>query len=598
MRYISVLLLSAWLLSTIPPRAQAEPAAPLSTLARMPVKEVTVFKDGHALLLHEGNMPTDSLGNVIMDYLPTPVLGTFWPYSADKNAKLRAVVSSQRKVLVPRTALNLRELLKANAGAEVHVEELSGTGENAKFIGYEAKILGIPTRQSEELEATSPPGSGEKLPEIGNIILLKTSTGTAAIPVNRIQTLTFKGDHSSKTTDEEFRNLLTLNLDWGGRAPGKTAEVGMMYVQKGLRWIPNYKMVLDGNGNASIKLQATLINELADLQDVTAHLVIGVPTFAFKQTPDPISMQQAIAKLSPYFDQDARTRGALSNAIMSQMAPVEESWQSSASGLETGPEVSESAKNEDLFVFTLKHLTLKKGQCMVLPVVDCDLKYKDVYTLDLPFAPPLEVQHNVNDSRQAALLKSLALPRVMHKIRLSNKSAYPLTTAPVLIMHGNKVLAQGMITYTAAGASGDLEVTAAVDVKVKKSDRETSRTPNAVRWQGNEYARVDLSGTISLTNYADKAAELEVKRWVLGKIDSADHGGSVEAVNVFEESMCPGESDCPSWWGPYTWPAWWSWYSWPSWWNHLNGVGRANWKLTLEPHKSVDLGYAWHYFWR
>ena len=54
----------------------------------MPVREVTVFKDGHALMLHQGKMPVEGSGDVLMDYLPAPVLGTFWPYSADKDAKL------------------------------------------------------------------------------------------------------------------------------------------------------------------------------------------------------------------------------------------------------------------------------------------------------------------------------------------------------------------------------------------------------------------------------------------------------------------------------------------------------------------------------
>ena len=69
----------------------------------MPVKEVTVFKDGHALMLHEGRMPVEGSGDVLMDYLPAPALGTFWPYSADKDAKLSAVLAGQRKVLVERT---------------------------------------------------------------------------------------------------------------------------------------------------------------------------------------------------------------------------------------------------------------------------------------------------------------------------------------------------------------------------------------------------------------------------------------------------------------------------------------------------------------
>jgi len=45
-------------------------------------------------------------------------------------------------------------------------------------------------------------------------------------------------------------------------------------------------------------------------------------------------------------------------------------------------------------------------------------------------------------------------------------------------------------------------------------------------------------------------------------------------------------------------PQWWGSYSWPSWWRQLNGVGRVTWKISLEPGKSVELGYTWHYFWR
>src|SRR6516225_9340588 len=77
--------------------AFADEAAPLSALARMPVREVTVFKDGHALMLHSGKMPVEPSGDVLMDYLPVPVLGTFWPYSADKDVKLTAVVAGKRK---------------------------------------------------------------------------------------------------------------------------------------------------------------------------------------------------------------------------------------------------------------------------------------------------------------------------------------------------------------------------------------------------------------------------------------------------------------------------------------------------------------------
>lgn len=48
-------------LSTSSVPAYAESAAPLSALAEMPVKEITVFKDGHAFVLHEAQCLSTAL---------------------------------------------------------------------------------------------------------------------------------------------------------------------------------------------------------------------------------------------------------------------------------------------------------------------------------------------------------------------------------------------------------------------------------------------------------------------------------------------------------------------------------------------------------
>ena len=181
-----VLIATLILILPVMPVLPAEKAVALTTFARLPVKEITVFKDGHAFVAHEGELPTDEQGNVLMDYLPTPVVGTFWPYCADKRARLTGVVASQRRVLVEHTALNLRELLEANINVDAVITE-AGTNH------YEATILGIPARSSEELTATSPPNAPERLPEKGSLVLLKTAGGVKAIPLDRIQDVTFKG---------------------------------------------------------------------------------------------------------------------------------------------------------------------------------------------------------------------------------------------------------------------------------------------------------------------------------------------------------------------------------------------------------------------
>jgi len=553
-------------------------ASQLGALARLPVKEVTVFKDGHAYVLHEGKVVADSDGEVRMDYLPTPVLGTFWAYSAEDGKPIRKVTASRRRVTVEKTALSVTELIEANPGAEVTIREKSGRS-------HEGKIVGIPARSASELEETGPPNTDPRLPERAALVLIATNTGVATIPLDIIEGVTFRQQPGPKVTQEEFRNVLSLGIP--GTQKGASVGVGLMYVQKGLRWIPSYQVSLDGKGTARIRMQATLVNELLDLKDATVHLVIGVPTFAFEHTPDPISLQQTFAQLSPHFDKDARSGQLLSNAIMSQTARMGERLSGGAAGVPDDiPEIEGQGKAEDLFVFKVGNVTLKKGARMVLPVAEFTLPYKDIYTLKVLYAPPSEVRANVNREQESEIARALAAPKVEHKLRLTNSSQFPLTTAPALIMADGRVLAQGMMTYTAMKAVTDLPLTTAVDVKVKRSDTETGRTPNALRRNGNDYGRTDLAGTITLTNYAEKPVLVEVTRYVLGHVGKA--GGDGKAAN-----LDPYGDDAPTVSEPWS-----RWYPWPGWWRQVNGLGRFTWTLTIAPGKSAELGYTWHYFWQ
>jgi len=198
------------------------------------------------------------------------------------------------------------------------------------------------------------------------------------------------------------------------------------------------------------------------------------------------------------------------------------------------------------------------------------------------------VCNNFNNQQQAELARLMRAPKAMHGIRFKNDTAYPLTTAPALIFRQGRLIAQGMTKYTPVGATGDLEMTAAVDLLVKKSDVETGRIPNAVNWSGHQFARCDLKGTITLASHKEAPVEIEVRRFVLGTVDGADDDARVEHLGWAEGGWSTGGEL----------PAWWHWYGWPYWWHHMNPVGRIQWRQMLEPGDTVELGYTWHYFWR
>ena len=224
-----------------------------------------------------------------------------------------------------------------------------------------------------------------------------------------------------------------------------------------------------------------------------------------------------------------------------------------------------------------------------MPVTSFALKYQDVFKVDIGFAPPPEVWRAFNSQQQAEIVKLALAPKAIHNIRLTNTSKFPITTAPALILKDNQVLGQAMTTYTSIGGSLDLPITTAVDILVKKSDKETGRNHNAINWEGTVYARINCQGTIKLNNKRGTPARIEVTRNVLGNPTEADHDGKIEMQNVLEDDSA----------GPVVaYPSWWGWYSWPNWWAHFNGLAKVTWKLDLDPGASVDLKYSWNYYWR
>src|SRR5262249_60282503 len=123
---------------------------------------------------------------------------------------------------------------------------------------YAARSTGGPARSADEIAAVSPPGSGESLAEKSGLLLLKTAEGVKVTPMDRIQDITFATDPKPKLANEEFRNLLTLKLDWGEREPRRPAEVGLMYLQRGIRSIPGFKISIEGDDKAKVKPAAPL----------------------------------------------------------------------------------------------------------------------------------------------------------------------------------------------------------------------------------------------------------------------------------------------------------------------------------------------------
>lgn len=530
----------------------------------LPIREVTVFKDGHAMVLRSGSMPTNDAGDVTLDELPQPILGTFWAFENQDGATLRAVKAGSVEEPVEIEPGNLQDLLLLSTD-----EHMTLTLHDANTVtGTLVKVVG----------------------GVNGTALIQSDT-VVAIPMSDIRRVHFTDTSAAQARQHStvLHNRLTIDLAWE-RAPAKQADVGMMYIQKGLRWIPSYRVTILDDDTARIELQATLVNELADLEDVTAHLVVGVPTFAFADTIDPIALQQQVAQLGQYFGRANQTAYDMSNALMSQTGRMSEArggfYASDATMPTPEVEVGGTESKEDLYVFHLDHLTLAKGERIVVPIASAQVSFEPVYTLTLPVNPPTESWQYFNTDQQRQIAQMLSKPTATHVLRMTNSTEHPFTTAPALIIRDGRPLAQGMMKYTAKTAKVDLEVTKAVDIRVETSQKESTRDQSGLRWNDHTYARLNLEGTAEITNYKNRPVKLEVTKYVLGIGDGASHDGNVEQVDFYTDL---------DWSDPNF--QWYRWYGWPWWWSRLNGAARITWELQLDPGEHIDLTWQWHYFW-
>lgn len=543
------------------------------------------------MVVRSGTVGLNEHGDAVLSELPRPILGTFWADELEGDANLASVVSERIEELQTQPASTIPELLQANIGARIAFLDLRD--ELREGVLREIIRLNSAPAAAFNPASTWNDFRGQPLPAVNtsSIALIETDSGVVTIPIQQIRDLRFL-DGSPKTSTEitRQRERMTLDLEWENAAPDES-DVRLMYVQKGVRWIPSYRVTIIDDDRVRLELQATIVNELADLDDVTMNFAVGVPSFAFASSPDPMSLQGALANLGPHFHAASGTGAMLSNALMSQTSMMRQS--ADVSGATTpvpaSPELTGSERAEDLFVYSVDHITLRRGARMVVPLVSYEVGYESLYRLDIPARPPYEVVRSIPAQRKTAIERALSRPVPTQILRIinDNDGGYPITTAPALILSGGSTLAQGMLTFTAPGGASDLEVGKGVEIAVDVREIEEERELKAVRWNNYDYARARIGFIGELTNRKDKPVRMEIVKVAFGERPEAGQGAQIEMLSPYDPRL--GSEDDWNWWHGYSWPWWWS---------RFNGMARISWDITIEPGQSMEIDANWGYFWR
>ncbi len=485
---------------------------------------VAAFKNGLAFVVRRGDVKLAS-GQAKIPFVPDATLGSLWVAPNDPGTSLEELVAYWYDAHETRLAASVAEVLQANPGKVVTIEwnQKEYTGEIVGLKEDGKKEAPGATPESEIIRAQPPPGSPQ-------FLLLRVEGKLKTFPLSGIGVVSLPEGINFQVPRTDPAKALRLKV----KGANDRANLTMGYLEKGFGWTPSYLISLQDEKTARITMQAVVINDAEDIRDADVFFVVGVPNFAYSGIPSPMALQQSLADMMRDAQNMNGTQGRLnSNALMGQrIAPVAAEMVAVADeGFSTEVNELVGAPEEDLFLYSHSGTTLARGERATYDVFSGSVAFEHIYEWDIPDTSRVDANGNMQNVYNApGTSDKNATNNVWHSLRLKNSSKFPWTSAPAMVSSGTKPVAQDTLPYTPKGASSNLKVTIATDIRASQEELEIERQEGISRRPGYNYDAVTVEGTLKLENYKSKDVHTLVRKSLRGTVLSSSDEGKAEKL--------------------------------------------------------------------
>jgi hypothetical protein len=450
------------------------------------VVSASLFKNGYAFVVRE--VPVRASGEVVLASIPQASLGSFWLTGSDGVA-IDAFVNTEETVRRQDTLGTLDELLQANVGKRLKVEFM----------------------QAGKLEAIE----GKLLSATGQIAIFERD-GLVAIPKGTLVNVQAPTGELVYTRDrEEKRRVLRATVRTS--RPGTLTLIGL---ERGMTWAPTYAIDISNPKELAVTARATVINDLADIENRELRFITGFPNVPWATMLEPILSGHTV-------DQFTQMLGGVGivapggmggrREIMSQTpaAPAADFMQGFT------PSGVEGVQAEDLFFYRQPNVTMKRG----------DRGYYVLFRTRSPFEPvhTWEIGDLIlGDSTYRPQPESPQ--EVWHTIKFRNSGNHPWTTAPATVFKDGQIIGQDTMKYTPVGGEATVRLSKALNVQVDASEEETERQRNALTVQHQTYDRVTLQGTLVAHNLKPEPVKLVIGKDLTGEVLNAEGNPKITKI--------------------------------------------------------------------
>jgi hypothetical protein len=513
------------------------------------IKRVAIFKNGYVLTYREGQARMTN-GWAYTTDVPIGVLGTVWGYSTTPQVRVTQLLASEADRKENFRVGSLEELLVANEAAHVRLHTFQDKVHDGELL--------VLNSRPETSTATTRAGD-EETPESTSarsgtpIIALKTAEGILAFRLEQIAYVEILGQPKLNKVITLKEHRLAIKTEGGSST--QPVGLGVAALERGIRWIPAYRLEVKGDPirEAKLELEAMVINELTDIREGEMYFVVGVPHFLYRDILSPLSLSSTFAGVSSYFSQASANQYA--NAIMTQAGGDFRASGTLQNPSPSSPTVMEeeqapSLAADELFLYRADRINLRKGERASLRLFSLTVPCSEVFEWTIADQPPPQPYGNqppIVDLRSS----------IWYALKLKNQTSMPWTTGPALSFREWKPLGQDILTFTPVGTDTIVRVTPATDVMGVHRQEEKQRVRTTLRQNGAdyEYDLITVEATVKLRNLRRQPIDIGIRRTLTGAVEEVSDKGmatregfDLQSVNPrtnlkWELNLPPGEKE-------------------------------------------------------
>lgn len=302
----------------------SEPPAPE---VEAPIRRVVVFRNGYAMTFREATFTAEG-DRVVLKNSARPIFGAVWGYATDPKVRVISIHAVKRKE--SQTVQSLAELLLLNDGAQVEVTLNAIRDPDPRHYGYSPALFPAeertyrgklmvmkPILDSELVRSLSRRGAPRDYPYLPRTredetsalaqaaqFAVETPDGIVPFHPSQVARVRFLGDY--KRTREVSLPETNIEIMLDGVRKGQKITVGIACIEQGIGWLPAYELLLDSpkQGEATLTLRGTVVNQLEDLNDAELLLAVGTPHFLLRQMDDPLNLNADYWQILTWFGDD------------------------------------------------------------------------------------------------------------------------------------------------------------------------------------------------------------------------------------------------------------------------------------------------------